>query len=221
MEAERESFMREQTYIPSRLTAFTQWNDFLLEDEENLSQRSPAARSVRRRVKSLLIDIYSTLGMEVFALATISAPMSKLYKVDAKTVLPGLRTWWKNTSHPESLACFSRDLVKNFDFMQVIPVSITLASAPDLSNSVPTTGRKRRILEAPTIGTSYMRTIYLYTEWLTKLGQNLYETSSVSGHEVTASCTEGKSLPLLNECITDICKKVYTIPWPRLMIAHP
>lgn len=132
MEEERESFACVEIYVPSRLSAFKPWSELLMEDEERLSQRSAAARSVRRRVKSLLIDICSTLGVEVFALATFSAPMSKLYKVDAKTVLPGLCTWWKNNSHPESLACLSRDLVKKFDFAQVIPVSIATAPSLDL-----------------------------------------------------------------------------------------
>jgi hypothetical protein len=152
MEEERESFACEQIYAPSRLTAFRRWNELLSEDEENLSQRSASAKSIRRRVKSLLIDIHTTVCVEVFALATFSAPMSRLYKLDAKTVLPELRTWWTNASHPESLVSFSRDLAKKFDITQIIPVPITIASSSVLPNSVLATGRKRRFSETSFVG---------------------------------------------------------------------
>jgi hypothetical protein len=152
MERERESFACEQIYAPSRLTAFRPWIDFLSEDEENLSRRSASAKCIRRRVKSLLIDIHTTVCVEVFALATFSASMSKLYKVEAKTVLPELRTWWTDATHPESLVSFSKDLAKEFDITQIIPVPIKIASSSVLPDYVLATGKKRRFSETSFVG---------------------------------------------------------------------
>lgn len=123
LEEERKAFTREVVFVPSRLSAFKSWSDLLGETEQMLNRRSSAARSIRKRVRTFLADIYAILGLEVFILSTLTISMTNLSRVDIRTVLPKMRGWWADVSHPQSLAEFSAALVEEYDIPNLAAIS--------------------------------------------------------------------------------------------------
>ena len=120
LEHERERFAREEVFPPSRLLNFKSWSELLSEDEDSLNRRSSAARSVRRRARSVLNDFYTVMGLEVFVLSTFATSMTKIRTVDVGATLPRLRRWWDDVPHPQSLTDYSKALVKQYDISKLL-----------------------------------------------------------------------------------------------------
>jgi hypothetical protein len=77
--------------------------ELLREKATSLAKRSRSRRSVRLRARSLLVDVFTGLGPEVFLLCTLAASISNLATIPKKGLVPELRRWWKTVSHPKGL----------------------------------------------------------------------------------------------------------------------
>ena len=77
--------------------------------EPNVSK--PTKRDYARlRARTLLLDVFTGLGAEVFVLCTLAVSITDLSKVPHKHALPTLREWWKKASHPPGLTVTATDL---------------------------------------------------------------------------------------------------------------
>lgn len=100
-------------------TKIQPYSKLLKEDAQSLEARSKQRRSVRLRVRSLLMDIFSGIAQEVFFLCILAVPMTTLYTVDQDALIPSVRSWWNRVSHPLGLtrACQKYSIVTLFPGM--------------------------------------------------------------------------------------------------------
>jgi hypothetical protein len=83
--------------------AFRLCCDLLRENAASLATRSKSRRSVRLRARSLLADVFTSLGPEVFLLSTLGTSISDLATIPTRGLIPELRGWWKAASHSKEL----------------------------------------------------------------------------------------------------------------------
>lgn len=111
LEAKRKSFENDEILLPSRqFEMFQPWLDLLLEDDQSLQKRSKSRRSVRTRVRTLLVDVYVNLGMDVFFLCTSASTITQLATVKPIGILSQLQRWWETVQHPSTLSNVARQI---------------------------------------------------------------------------------------------------------------
>lgn len=105
LERERATFGDGACHLSTYQTGpFQLYCELLREDATSLAKRSKQRRSVRLRARTLLVDVFSDLGCEMFLLCTLTTTISTLATIPIKGLVPALRRWWKGVSHPNGLA---------------------------------------------------------------------------------------------------------------------
>lgn len=111
LECERATFDDDAYPLPKhQKDAFEVCCELLKEEETSMAKRSKQRRSTRHRAHTLLCDVFSGVGPEVFLLCTLCTTISKLATVSLKSLIPELRRWWKTVSHPAGLTETAREL---------------------------------------------------------------------------------------------------------------
>ena len=113
LDCERATFDDDAYPLPKhQKDSFELCCELLKEEETSMAKRSKQRRSTRYRARTLLSDVFSGVGLEVFLLCTLCTTISKLATVSLKTLIPELRRWWKTVSHPAGLTETARELCK-------------------------------------------------------------------------------------------------------------
>ncbi|PVH93558.1 hypothetical protein DM02DRAFT_676772 [Periconia macrospinosa] len=89
--------------------AFNTYYELLHEDPGN-KQRSKNSRSLRRKARELLGDIFKTLGLEVFFLCTLEPNITRLGANAPYIRLATIQNWWDTAHQPQGLARVAKDL---------------------------------------------------------------------------------------------------------------
>jgi hypothetical protein len=89
---------------------FNSYKLILLEEQSAFAMRSSQDRSRRVRNRDLLVNVFRALGQEIFVLCNISTAPTNLSALDRYRLIPELRKWWTNTSHPRGLAEVAAEL---------------------------------------------------------------------------------------------------------------
>ena len=111
LDCERATFDDDAYPLPKhQKDAFELCCELLKEEETSMANRSKQRRSIRYRARTLLSDVFSGVGPEVFLLCTLCTTISKLATVSLKVLIPELRRWWKTVSHPTGLTETAREL---------------------------------------------------------------------------------------------------------------
>jgi hypothetical protein len=104
LERDRATFEDNAYPLPKyQSDAFQLCCELLREDATSLAKRSKQRRSVRLRARTLLVDVFTGLGCEMFLLCTLATNISTLATIPIKDLVPTLRRWWKGVSHPNGL----------------------------------------------------------------------------------------------------------------------
>jgi hypothetical protein len=107
---ELNTFNNNNSLLTHQEKRFKSYKLILLEDQSSLAIRSSQDRSRRVRNRDLLVNVFRTLGKEVFVLCIISTAPTNLSVVDRCGLIPELQKWWINTSHPRALAEVAAEL---------------------------------------------------------------------------------------------------------------
>lgn len=83
--------------------SFDLYVELFQEDAISFAKRSKQRRSVRLKARTLLSDVFTSLGSEVFFLCALAVAISTLDTVEIKGLVPTLREWWAKVSHPKGL----------------------------------------------------------------------------------------------------------------------
>lgn len=84
--------------------------DLLKENDDDLSSGSKSRRSVRKRARKLLKDIYRSIGPEVFLLCTLGPCITKLGEKALHIRLSTIQTWWCSALKPQGLTTVATEL---------------------------------------------------------------------------------------------------------------
>ena len=123
LEESRKAFEEGRYLSHDRMkVAFKRWNDLILEDEASLLRRSSARRSIRRRARALLRDIYQAQGPDVFLLCTLATSATRLATVDPKGITTSVEGWWNTVVHPNSLSAAARRICGEFSIRDRLKV---------------------------------------------------------------------------------------------------
>ncbi len=113
LETERRAFDDDAYPLPKhQIDRFRSCCELLVEDDDSLRKRSKQRRSCRAKVKTLLGDVFLSVGPEVFLLCTIAATISTLGQVVLSHLVPDLRRWWNAVAHPTGLTKTANTLCK-------------------------------------------------------------------------------------------------------------
>jgi len=105
LERERKTFTDQAYPLLTYQKAKIQPYDHLLqESKESLSKGSIQRKSRRTRVRTVLQDIYSVFGVEVFFLCTQATTITELGTVTPAGLLPSIGSWWSGVLHPRGLS---------------------------------------------------------------------------------------------------------------------
>ena len=115
LEKKRKDFEEGSYTIVSRLkTTFSRWDVLVREDDASLQNRSSGRRSIRRRARDLIREVYEAMDPDVFLLCTLVTSISKLATVKTEGLIRDLSQWWKAKPHPYALTEASTALCKEY-----------------------------------------------------------------------------------------------------------
>jgi hypothetical protein len=121
IEAERASFNDEKVPLLScHAAALKTAIKLLQEDEGSLKKRSKQRRSERLKARTLLVDIYTGVGPEVFMLCVFATTITKLEKVPPKVAVPQLRALWKTKRLPKGFSETTTELCNAYSIDALI-----------------------------------------------------------------------------------------------------
>jgi hypothetical protein len=111
LETERSTFGDDAHPLPTyQQDLFRLCCNLLREEPMAQTQKSTKHCYARSRARTLLVDVFTGLGAEVFLLCTLTMSITDLSKVPQKRMLPKLREWWKAATHPNGLTQIANEL---------------------------------------------------------------------------------------------------------------
>jgi hypothetical protein len=101
--------------------AFLAWHALLQESATALSKRKRQTRSTRLRARSQIVDIFVSVGAEVFLLCTLSTTISKFTEGPRDNLRTSkLQTWWATVPHPQGLTQTAKDVCKAYSIGNLV-----------------------------------------------------------------------------------------------------
>lgn len=104
LDLERQKFDENVQVLPQKqVDAFNRCLDLLQESAPSLAKRTRQARSRRLRGRTILANIFSKVGPEVFLLCASAQAISTLTEKPPDNLITQLQSWWAGVSHPRGL----------------------------------------------------------------------------------------------------------------------
>jgi hypothetical protein len=115
LEKERDAYEMGNNTTPSRMKELSKKQvQFLQADDSSLK---PSQKSIRHRARSILKDIFASLGPEVLLLCCCVS-LVNLSKVKPEGLLRDLKLWWDRVPHPQSLITAADTLYEKHPLQQ-------------------------------------------------------------------------------------------------------
>jgi hypothetical protein len=105
LEREIQTFINDNCELLShQIDSFASYCEILREDEETSAKRQAKQRhSESQRVRNLLVDIYTSVGQEVFVLCAVAVPNKTLQSCISVELIPALQRWWAGVTRSPGL----------------------------------------------------------------------------------------------------------------------
>ena len=111
IETERQKFANGACpLLQGQSDAFDVWCNLMQESATSLRKCSRQHRSRRLRARTLLGNIFSKLGPEVFLLCALATTISKLAETPREEFVTKLQSWWTEASHPQGLTQIAKEI---------------------------------------------------------------------------------------------------------------
>jgi len=132
-ETERQNFSESACpLLPKQSDGFDAWCNLLQESATSLVKRSRQHRSRRLRARTLLGNVFSKLGPEVFLLCTLATTISKLAETRREDFVTKLQIWWTKASHPQGLTQTANKICEDNSIATLVAQFINDAGAYNL-----------------------------------------------------------------------------------------
>ena len=116
--------------------------DLLFEKKAILEGQTKSKRSRRQRVRNIFMEVFRSVGSEVFVLCILAAPITKLSEIKLEDILADIQTWWNTAEHPQELTVAAEQFCVDNSISALIPPS----RKRSLSQVTITTGKKASLV---------------------------------------------------------------------------
>jgi hypothetical protein len=116
--------------------------DLLLEKKTILEGQTKSKRSRRQRVRNIFMEVFRSVGSEVFVLCVLAAPITKLSETKLEDILADIQTWWNTAEHPQELTVAAERFCADNSISALIPPS----RKRSLLQVTATTGKKASLV---------------------------------------------------------------------------
>jgi hypothetical protein len=88
--------------------------ELLFETTQSQNNGSVDRRCRRRIARTFLLDVFRSLGCEIFLLCSLVFTITELSLHTYEGLISPLRTWWRDTQHPSSLTQMASEICAGF-----------------------------------------------------------------------------------------------------------